>query len=187
MNNDFEKILNPNLLKNNLISISLFITAFELLKQSIIDKPKLMYLNGFNEKGFIYGVEYDQDVLSRNKSPVFASLDWLKEHDIIENIDIEYFKKVKNYRNEVAHQMVDFVTDKARDLDFSIFQILIDLMKKLEKNWFLYFEIELKPALYESKLINFDKFKSGNELLIQLITELALDNHGLIFTPDVEL
>ena len=177
--NPFEKILNPDTLKTNLISISLFITAFELLKQIIIDKPQTMYMSGIADSKITYDEEeYKNDVLSRNKSPVFASLDWLQEQNIIDADDINHFITIKAHRNEIAHEMVFFVTENNRNLNTDIFVALLELIRKIEKNWFSYFEVELMPDLYENKEPDLNNVVSGNEILIQTLIEIAFTDNN---------
>lgn len=169
----FEKILNSDLLKTNLISISLFITAFELLNQIIIEKPKIMYISGMTDSEITYDEKYGNEVLSRNKSPIFASLHWLQEHNIINESDIDDFNLIKTHRNEVAHEMVSFVTESNRNLNTDIFISLLKLIRKIEKNWFLYFEIEFMSELYANKKLNPNDVISGNEILLQTLIEAA--------------
>lgn len=177
MHKDFEKILDPNTLKRNLTSISLFITAFEMLKQSIIDKPKTMYLSGFDRNELIYDKDYEKEVLGRNKSCLFASFSWLQEYEILDSKDYENFLKIKSHRNELAHEIVSYVTQNDKNLDIEIFQTLIKLIQKLERNWFVWFEAELQPEILNNdNSIAVEHIKSGTEILLDTMIILALDN-----------
>ncbi|GAI34251.1 unnamed protein product, partial [marine sediment metagenome] len=73
----WERFLNPEILRTNLIVASLFITAFEMLKDSIIGHIRDFFTNGFDENGWIIDDKYKTEVLSKNKSPLYASLAWL--------------------------------------------------------------------------------------------------------------
>ena len=75
----WEAFLNPEKLKCNMIVASLFITGFEILKQSIIEHIYYFFSYGFDKNGPKIDEKYRIDVLNRNNSKLYASLSWLKE------------------------------------------------------------------------------------------------------------
>ncbi|MGB3478134.1 MAG: hypothetical protein WBB67_03125, partial [bacterium] len=101
----WETFLNPEILRSNLIVASIYITAFEMLKDSIIDRIKNFFTHGFNENGWIVSNEYKKNVLSKDKSQLYASLLWLHEMSAINESDLEQFEAIKKRRNELAHEM----------------------------------------------------------------------------------
>lgn len=86
------RILEPKALKERVISYSIFIASFELLKEIVIGKLERFYLSFGNEDEF---VEYREKVLNRNKSRLYASISWLTEHNALEQCDIETFERLK--------------------------------------------------------------------------------------------
>ena len=66
----WERFLNPESLKENLVISSLYITSFEILKDSIISKIKDFFIEGIDEKGFIYSQKYNKEVLSLDNKNV---------------------------------------------------------------------------------------------------------------------
>src|SRR5437867_2474572 len=99
----WENFLNPATLRPKLITISLYIAAFELLKNAIVDRIKTFYTHGSNRDGPRIDPEYQSEVLSKNRSPIYASLGWLKEAKAINDADLAAFERVKKLRNELAH------------------------------------------------------------------------------------
>jgi len=91
----WERFLDPEVLRPNLILASIFIAAFEILKNSIMERLRDFYVSGFDENGLIIIPEYKTEVLSKDKSPTYASLKWLKESEAINDDDIEKFNKTK--------------------------------------------------------------------------------------------
>ena len=91
VNYSWERFLNPEILRTNLIVASLFITAFEMLKDSIIERIRDFFSHGFNEDGWIVSEDYKAKVLSLNRSPLYASLEWLKGMNIIDDQDLQKF------------------------------------------------------------------------------------------------
>lgn len=90
-NESWEKFLHPETLKRNLLAISLFITAFENFKESVISKPVTFFCNGLNDNGYIIDKKYETDVLILSKSKLYATLLWLKGLGVIDQTDISKF------------------------------------------------------------------------------------------------
>ena len=75
----WEDFLDPEVTRPRLIGASIYIAGFEVLKDSIVGRIRDFFWIGSDESTDRIDPNYQSDVLSRNKSPVYASLDWLKE------------------------------------------------------------------------------------------------------------
>ena len=56
----WERFLNPESLRANVVAGSLFIAAFEMLKSSIIDRIRDFFSTGFNQSGPIIDEKYKE-------------------------------------------------------------------------------------------------------------------------------
>lgn len=169
----WERFLNPEILRTNLIVASLFITAFEMLKDSIIGRIRDFFTNGFDENGWIVNDDYKSKVLSLNKSPLYASLEWLKGMDVIDNDDIEEFDRIRNCRNEIAHEIANFIS-KGPNIDpLPLFPKMTDLLHKIEKWWILNFEIPINPDI-DVQDIEEDGVVPGKIMTLRLLADIAL-------------
>ena len=171
----WEKFLHPETLKNNLIAISLFITAFEMFKDRVVEKPETFFSNGFDERGPIIDEQYKTEVLARSKSKLYASLLWLKEMDAIEQMDIDIFDPIRQHRNEVAHEPMEFLATAKRNFESSKFRDLITLLAKVEKWWFVNFELSIDPDMLPGGA-NPDEVVPGPIWSLQLMLDIALGN-----------
>lgn len=169
----WERFLNPEILRTNLIVASLFITAFEMLKDSIIGHIRDFFTNGFNENGWIIDDKYKTEVLSKNKSPLYASLAWLKDMNVIDDNDIEKFNKVKDCRNELSHEIVNFVSKGPKNDPLPLFSEMIDLLHKIEKWWILNVEIPTNPDL-DGREIDEEGIVPGQIMTLRLLLDIAL-------------
>ena len=177
INKNWEKFLSSKKLKDNLISISLFLTAFKMFKERVIELPEVFFINGFNEKGeFIFDKRYRNDVLSKNKSKLYASLLWLKELSAIEQTDISNFDEIRQHRNELAHKPFAFITDSDKNIDLDKFVCLINLLCKIEKWWFVNFEYPLNVDDYGDHPIDFDGVMTPSQWQLKLLLDIALGN-----------
>lgn len=138
----WERFLNPDELRPTLMLASIYISTFEILKDSIISRPKEFYTFGFDDNGEIIDPKYKTEVLARNSSPLYASLAWLKESEAIDGADIEKFNLIKKQRNDIAHQMFRMLSDGI-PVDFTErFSEMVALLDKIEKWWIINVEAE---------------------------------------------
>ncbi len=87
----------------------------------------------FDSDGVILNPEYKEAVLTRNRSPVYASLDWLREAGAITDADIRAFDRAKEYRNLLAHELTRLLMEGLPQ-DFSErFKDMVMLLGKIEK------------------------------------------------------
>jgi len=101
-----------------------------MLKDSIIGRIRESFTDGFNENGWIVNENYKTKVLSLNKSPLYASLEWLKGMNVIVDEDIEEFNKIKNCRNEIAHEIANFISKGSKIDPLPLFSKMIDLLQE---------------------------------------------------------
>jgi hypothetical protein len=172
--NSWEKFLHPETLRGNLITISLFISAFEMFKDRVMEKPKTFFSNGFDQNGLILDDRYKVEVLSKNKNRLYASLLWFKEMGAIDDPDIQAFDAVRKHRNEVAHELLDFLSNAERNLDVAKFKDILNLLSRIEKWWFVNFEMAVNPDIPED--VNVDEVTFGPMLSMQLMLDIALGN-----------
>jgi hypothetical protein len=169
----WERFLHPESLRTNLIVGSLFIAAFEMLTDSIIDHIRNFFSTGFNQSGFVIDERYKTEVLSLNKSPLYASLEWLKNMNAVNDKDIEEFEKIKQCRNELAHEFVNFLSTGPTIDPLPLFPTMIDLLSKIEKWWILNVEIPTDPD-FNGKDIDEDGIIPGPIMTLRLLTDIAL-------------
>jgi hypothetical protein len=178
-NENWEHLLTPAVMQEKLISASLYITAFELLKDSIIDRIRSFYVLGFDAVGEIIDREYEADVLSRKKSPVYASLDWLSENGVIDKKDIESFERIKATRNSLAHKLPSLVMGGADFKHTETFQDLVALLRKIEVWWVVNLDIATNPD-FDSREIDEEGIVPGPVLMIQMMLEVLSGNEELL-------
>jgi hypothetical protein len=169
----WERFLNPESLRANLVTGSLFIAAFEMLKTSIIDHIRDFFSTGFNQSGPIIGERYKTAVLSLNNSPLYASLEWLKNMDAINDKDIEDFEKIKKCRNEIAHEFVNFLSTGPTIDPLPLFPTMISLLSKIEKWWILNVEIPTNPD-FDGKDIDENGIIPGPIMTLQMLTDIDI-------------
>lgn len=169
----WERALHPETLKSNIIMASIFSMAFEMLKSSIIEKIESFYTNGFDENGMIVSPEYKEKVLSLNRSPLYASLQWLQNMGAIDKEDLQNFEHVKSCRNTLTHEMLAFASS---GVDFDVaeaFEEMVGLLRKVEIWWFENLDMAIDPDAYPEDL-DLEQVIPGPVWSLQMLIDVAL-------------
>lgn len=175
----WERFLDPNVVRPSLFLATMFITTFEILKDSIVDRIRDFYSIGLSPEGASVSPEYMREVLSRNKSPVYASLNWLQEHEAIVPEDVATFEKLKNTRNLLAHQLFSVVTGQVESQHTQQFEQLVGLLRKIEIWWVVNVEIPTNPD-FDGQEIDEEGIVPGAVLSLQMLIQVASGSTELL-------
>ncbi|MDU9028700.1 hypothetical protein [Pseudomonas mediterranea] len=176
----WENLLTPAVMQERMIAISLYITAYEMLKESIIGRLKDFYCIGFDADGTTTSPDYDLKVLDLHKkrSPLYASLIWLTNIGAIDQEDNEVLEQLKALRNSLAHEMPEIIL-KGKDLALKEkMQDVMNLMRKVEVWWIVNVELETDPD-YDRRDINSEEITPGPILMMQIMMEVLSGNEAL--------
>jgi hypothetical protein len=175
----WEQLLTPAVMQEKLISASLYITAFELLKESIIGRIRSFYMVGLDIDGEVIDEKYETVVLSKNKNPLVASLNWLSENYVIDENDRQAFERIRTARNLIAHELPSMVMGSKDFQHVEKFQELLALLKKIEVWWVVNMEIPVNPD-FDGKEIDEDGIVPGPVLMLQMMLEVVSGNEELL-------
>jgi hypothetical protein len=169
----WERFLDPTILRTNLIVAAMYIAAFEILKESIIERIRDFFFQGLDETGLQTDPKYQTDVLSRNRSPIYASLKWLKEMGAVEDYDIALFDQAKQCRNTIAHEMNRILSDGLPSDWPDRFKDMVSLLEKIEKWWIVNVEIPTNPD-FDGKVIDESEIIPGRIAGFRMMLDIAL-------------
>ena len=161
------------MLRNNLITASLYIAAFELLKETIVERIRDFFLLGRDESDPQFLTEYKSDVLSKNRSPVYSSLLWMRELKAIDESDIASFEAAKDCRNVIAHEMNRMLTDGLPAEWSECFGSMVALLDKIEKWWIVEVEIPSNSD-FDDQEIEMDDILPGRIAGLHMMLDIAL-------------
>src|SRR5208337_3577896 len=148
----WETFLNPEALRPSLIAASIYIAAFEILKTSLVDRIKDFFTNGFDQNGLRIDPMYKSDVLSKNRSVIYASLEWLRDAHAIDDADLAVFERVKELRNNLAHALASMLYE-GLPADFRTrLNEMVCLLDKVERWWIINVEIPTNPDLKDEQI-----------------------------------
>ena len=169
----WRNFLDPEVLRPNLMLASIYIATYEILKDSIMRRLRELFVRGFDETGELVGPDYKIEVLDKNKSPLYASLEWLKESDAITDDDVTIFNLVKQHRNNIAHE-ISHMLSEGLPPDFSDrFNEMVSLLSKIERWWIVNYEIPLNPELVGEEIIE-SEIVPGPIASLRMMIDVAL-------------
>lgn len=170
----WEKFLNPETLRANLIAASIFITSYEILKNSIIDQIKSFYTHGFDENGPIVSENYEKKVLALdNKQNIFrASIAWLVANDAITTADRQSILDLTEHRNQLAHQLPKFLAESGKDIELARLETLVALVVKIDRWWIINVELAIRDDI-DPEQVQPEVIMSGNMIFLHLLVTAA--------------
>lgn len=168
----WEKITNPKVLRDNLISCSVYISAYEMCRDYIISKPRDFFTDSWGLDGETLSEEYQDDVMIFDKSPLKASLLWFKEQGAIDDLDIEKIEQARKHRNEITHNLPMFISDPDHEVNGLVFNSLLDVTHKIGVFWVVNYELAISPE-YERQEIDENGIQIGTILMINMMTQIA--------------
>jgi hypothetical protein len=166
------KFLNPEVLRGNLIAASIFLAAFEILRTSIIDQIRSFFTHGFDQDGWIVDEDYQAKVLSLDKSPLRASLLWLKEMSVLDDADIASVDHIRQHRNELAHSLPKFLGTPDAEINMPLLGKMYELVAKIDRWWIREVDLPTKPD-YDGREVADEDMISGNMFSLQLMIHVA--------------
>ncbi|EDL61217.1 hypothetical protein [Gimesia maris] len=169
------KLLNPALLKSNLINASLYLAAWELFCDSVIVQLKKNYQMGLDEKDARFLSKYESEVISLDpkgkKSPLHASLMWLCQNGAINSVEHDLANKILHHRNEITHELPEFVAS-VKEIDLDLLNAIVKLTTKIDKWWIREFAIPANPD-FDNTEIDDSEISSGRMLILSLMFNIA--------------
>jgi len=175
-NKDWDKFLNTEEIKSNLVRASLYLFSYELLKNTIVDKIKDLYNIGFENDTLIYSEDYHEKVLNRKingKQHIFlSSLYWLEENGAITKDDIEVIGSIREMRDKVAHQIDKLLTDSDFNLGTNLEKKIFNYIEKIERWWIREVEIPTNPD-FDGKEIPDEEIISGKVIFYTYIKSIT--------------
>lgn len=167
--------LDKDIVKVKLVNASLYLMAFHLLKSSIVEGVKDFFTNGFDKEGFTVSDNYQRRVLSRSKYKFDASLLFLVEVDAITQFDLEEIQSLREYRNQLAHDIPSCIFESELAVDYSKITRAGHFLSKVDNFWGKT-DIDSNPN-FDSKDVNADEIVSLRAMVFHHIAQIVKDNH----------
>jgi hypothetical protein len=169
------KFLNPESLKANLIRSSIYITCWEMLKNSVVDHPRTFYTSTWEDGKFIPGPKYKKEVLALDDDRLIASALWFQNNGAISADDIILLRGFRAHRNEIVHELPKFLGDIQLNVQQEYLYGMLGLLAKIDKWWIQNFEIPINPDFDARNLSeeDLDGVQSMSMIMMNLLISVA--------------
>lgn len=119
-----------------LIRAGALLSAYELIKLQIIDGVSDFYWSGrMDGDKKEYFPDYQTDVVDRDKSLYKACVAWLVESDALPPEDGSVLEKIREHRNEVAHELPKILIDPDFEVNASLLIDATIVLRRLDVFW----------------------------------------------------
>ena len=159
------RLLSKEVLKDNLAKAGLYALAYELLKNSIIERPKSFFAMG----GTGSDDHYRAEVLSRHPNTLIASCLWFQENGAITEEDAREVLQFREHRNEIAHELPNVLLNPEVQVDENKLIRLFQLLWKIDRWWITEIEVPTDPD-FDGQDVDPNEIRSvGMEFMAYLI------------------
>ena len=142
---DPDEFLNPDAIKSNLVLSALYLVAYELLKDAIIDNIRAFFSFEYRDGKAIPDKQYKDEVTRVHKDTLYASCLWLQRNGAITENEVEEIQNIRKHRNQVAHELARLLFDANLNLNVGYFLRIRELLGKIEVWWVKNVEIPVNP------------------------------------------
>ena len=166
-----------------LITASLYITAFELLKNSINKRIEDFFMVDAKSRNSSATQKYNEEMRpyrdkhkEKKDKKTYASLDWLIDVGAISDADVKKYDDVRSFRNEIAHEMLNLMSEKtAENLEEMNhhFVTMLELLRKIETYWILNVDVPCNPD-FDGKEISAKDVSPGPIVAMEMLMNEAL-------------
>jgi hypothetical protein len=171
-----EKFLNPDIVKSNLILSALYLAAYELLKDSIVDRISGFFTLDYQNDKPVVDKRYNDEVLSLHKDLLQASCMWLEQMGAITKDEVEEVEKIRKHRNEVAHELPRLLIDSGLNLNIGYFVRIKELLEKIEVWWVKNFDIPVNPD-FDGVVVEDKDIQPGRVIALNHLISVALSDY----------
>lgn len=176
---NWNNILNEDVLKFNINFAALFVLNFECLKDYIITQPRTFYSDVLIKDGELCceeTEEYKKEVRSLEKNIENASLRWFMNTDAITEEDYNLYQELRERRNDITHELLKNLNNGFNETDAKLYVKLLELYQKIDKWWINEIEIPISggvlPDEYDSEQV-----LGGQAMILSIINDIIFDNN----------
>lgn len=173
----WEKFLNPESLKQNLLQGGLFLAAFEMLKDSLVGRPRDFFCFSVADGSITTDLEsprYLAEVRSLHKHPYTASALWWRKQGAITDGDLDILREIREHRDQIAHNMPKMIGTIEHSIDLSLLTHTNTILAAIDNWWIQNIEAGIDPEQYEKFTRDeMDEATSVSSLFLSMMIRLV--------------
>lgn len=173
---NLKKLMDMSNIEKNLIVSSLYLSAFEIIKISIIEDTKNFFSEVKGKELVLNKQEYKKEVLKLDKDfgkkrdqhiELNASCLWLEKMNVITKDEIDEIHLIRKHRNEIAHELPRILIDSTLDVNIKYLMKIRELVNKIDNWW-----INVEMSIQYLDLDNVEEVKTGRIMILDHILSI---------------
>lgn len=178
---NWENILDENILKYNVSFAAIFVLNYECLKDYVINQVRDFYSDNVKWDGdnsiSEETAKYKKEVRSLDKDIENASLMWFLQLNVITEDDFEKYQVIRKRRNDITHELLKNLNDGFTENDAKLFGDMLEIYNKIDKWWINEIKIPIAgndiPEDYDR-----DGVCGVQAMILSIINSIVLGNKG---------
>ena len=178
---NWENILDENILKYNVSFAAIFVLNYECLKDYVINQVRDFYSDNVKWDGdnsiSEETAKYKKEVRSLDKNIENASLMWFLQLNVITEDDFEKYQVIRKRRNDITHELLKNLNDGFTENDAKLFGDMLEIYNKIDKWWINEIKIPIAgndiPEDYDR-----DGVCGVQAMILSIINSIVLGNKG---------
>ena len=134
---NWENILDENILKYNVSFAAIFVLNYECLKDYVINQVRDFYSDNVKWDGdnsiSEETAKYKKEVRSLDKNIENASLMWFLQLNVITEDDFEKYQVIRKRRNDITHELLKNLNDGFTENDAKLLGDMLEIYNKIDK------------------------------------------------------
>jgi hypothetical protein len=177
------KMFDQKRLRMNLILSSLYLSAFELLEDSIILQISKFYMTDQTDLIPDAQERYKREVLdldlNSNKSgkEFRASILWLKANQVIDDSEHDLIEAARKHRHKVAHELPWILVDEKSEINLGYLAGIRKILGKIDSWWIRNYHMAADER-YDGQDTETTDVKSGPMILFDYILSIAFEEQS---------
>lgn len=141
---------NNKALEQRIIRCAMFLMAFEVLRNNIIEKVKDFFWEGYSNGKNLYSEKYNNYYGEKNHFK--RACEWFLECQAINEDDMALIKTFNSWRNDIGHELFAVMLDNNKSELHEIFiQLITKLNFKIDNWWIREIEATIDPESWSDK------------------------------------
>lgn len=178
---NWNNILDENILKFNINFAAVFVMSYECLKEFVVEQIRFFYSEHIwfedDKLKCEESVAYKEKVRKLDRNIENASLKWFIDAGAITQEDYDIYQIIRIKRNDITHELLKNINCGFGEEDVHLFENMLRIYNKLDKWWINEIEIPIAaddiPEDYDREMV-----VGGQAFILLIINDIIFANRG---------
>ena len=152
---------------------SLFLAAYEVLREQIVGRTKAFFSDHFTIDGPQESAEYKQRILAGQPNAFVGAVAWLQGMDVLTSDDAAVLKQIRDQRNALAHDLPSVIFGRELGIDVELLNKTRELVIRVGRFW-ARVDIDISEE-FDGREIADDEIQPGAAVMLEHIVRIAVE------------